>query len=125
MPRQRTDPGARRWLSTAAALFLLASAAGAAAAQEAASGAPAGPPYRVGGGITRPEAAGHRLAISRAYGRAGYGVQTVSYFEGHGTGTALGDATELEALSTARRDSRRKSAAEKRISVSLHQRITR
>jgi enediyne polyketide synthase len=56
------------------------------------------------GGITRPEAAGHRLAISRAYGRAGYGVQTVSYFEGHGTGTALGDATELEALSTARRD---------------------
>ena len=41
---------------------------------------------------------------SRAYGRAGYGVETVSYFEGHGTGTALGDATEIEALSTARRD---------------------
>ncbi|MFE0025270.1 SDR family NAD(P)-dependent oxidoreductase [Amycolatopsis sp. NPDC059021] len=56
------------------------------------------------GGITRPEAAGHRLAISRAYERAGYGVETVSYFEGHGTGTALGDATEIEALSTARRD---------------------
>ncbi|GAA4549725.1 type I polyketide synthase [Amycolatopsis samaneae] len=56
------------------------------------------------GGITRPEAAGHRLAISRAYRRAGYGVETVSYFEGHGTGTALGDATEIEALSTARRD---------------------
>ena len=56
------------------------------------------------GGITRPEAAGHRLALSRAYGRAGYGVETVSYFEGHGTGTALGDATEIEALSTARRD---------------------
>jgi enediyne polyketide synthase len=54
------------------------------------------------GGITRPEAVGHRLAIERAYGRAGYGVETVSYFEGHGTGTALGDATEIEALSTAR-----------------------
>ncbi|MEQ0565883.1 type I polyketide synthase [Amycolatopsis sp. NEAU-NG30] len=56
------------------------------------------------GGITRPEAAGHRLALKRAYDRAGYGVETVSYFEGHGTGTALGDATEIEALSTARRD---------------------
>ncbi|MDQ2586818.1 SDR family NAD(P)-dependent oxidoreductase [Saccharothrix yanglingensis] len=57
------------------------------------------------GGITRPEVAGHRLAISRAYGRAGYGVETVAYFEGHGTGTALGDATELEAIGSARRES--------------------
>ncbi|MFC4857051.1 type I polyketide synthase [Actinophytocola glycyrrhizae] len=57
------------------------------------------------GGITRPEAAGHRLAISRAYGRAGYGPETVAYFEGHGTGTALGDATELEAIGSARRNS--------------------
>jgi enediyne polyketide synthase len=56
------------------------------------------------GGITRPEAAGHRLAISRAYTRAGYGVETVGYFEGHGTGTALGDATELEAIGSARRN---------------------
>ncbi|WP_093149738.1 type I polyketide synthase [Saccharopolyspora antimicrobica] len=56
------------------------------------------------GGITRPEAGGHRLALERAYHRAGYGVETVSYFEGHGTGTALGDATEIEALSSARRD---------------------
>ncbi|MGW3075587.1 type I polyketide synthase [Kitasatospora sp. NPDC001132] len=55
------------------------------------------------GGITRPEASGHRLALTRAYHRAGYGVETVSYFEGHGTGTALGDATEIEALSSARR----------------------
>lgn len=54
------------------------------------------------GGITRPEAAGHRLALTRAYQRAGYGVETVSYFEGHGTGTALGDATEIEALGSAR-----------------------
>ncbi len=56
------------------------------------------------GGITRPEAEGHRLALRRAYARSGYGLETVSYFEGHGTGTALGDETEITALSTARRD---------------------
>ncbi|MEU4805561.1 type I polyketide synthase [Actinosynnema sp. NPDC023587] len=56
------------------------------------------------GGITRPEASGHRLAIARAHRRAGYGVESVSYFEGHGTGTALGDATEIDALSSARRE---------------------
>nr|AFV52145.1 polyketide synthase [Streptoalloteichus sp. ATCC 53650] len=55
------------------------------------------------GGITRPEAGGHRLAMARAYALAGYGVESVSYFEGHGTGTAVGDATEIEALSSARR----------------------
>ncbi|MEU2249394.1 SDR family NAD(P)-dependent oxidoreductase [Streptomyces sp. NPDC019224] len=55
------------------------------------------------GGITRPEAAGHRLAISRAYRTAGFGMETVGYLEGHGTGTAVGDATELEAFTGARR----------------------
>jgi enediyne polyketide synthase len=55
------------------------------------------------GGITRPEASGHQLAIERAYARAGFGPETVGYFEGHGTGTAVGDATELRALSMARR----------------------
>ncbi|GAA2753538.1 type I polyketide synthase [Kitasatospora cinereorecta] len=55
------------------------------------------------GGITRPEASGHRLALQRAYARAGFGIETVSYFEGHGTGTAVGDATELRAFSEARR----------------------
>lgn len=54
------------------------------------------------GGITRPEEGGHRLALERAYSRAGYGIETVGYFEGHGTGTALGDATELAAISGAR-----------------------
>jgi enediyne polyketide synthase len=52
------------------------------------------------GGISRPEAAGQRLALARAYRRAGFGPETVGYFEGHGTGTAVGDAAELEALST-------------------------
>ncbi|HST49792.1 SDR family NAD(P)-dependent oxidoreductase [Jatrophihabitans sp.] len=55
------------------------------------------------GGITRPEAAGHQLAIERAYRNAGFGFETVNYLEGHGTGTAVGDATELRAFSAARR----------------------
>ena len=53
------------------------------------------------GGITRPDAAGQLLAVRRAYRRAGFGIDTVSYLEGHGTGTAVGDATELAMLSRA------------------------
>ena len=56
------------------------------------------------GGITRPEVAGQVLALKRAYRRAGFGIDTVAYFEGHGTGTTVGDATELKAISRARRD---------------------
>lgn len=55
------------------------------------------------GGITRPEAPGHVAAIERACARAGWSPGDVAYFEGHGTGTELGDATEIEALSAARR----------------------
>ncbi|HUR19938.1 MAG TPA: beta-ketoacyl synthase N-terminal-like domain-containing protein, partial [Vicinamibacterales bacterium] len=58
------------------------------------------------GGITRPEVDGQLQAIRRAYRRAGYGIDTVEYFEGHGTGTNVGDATELKVISTARRESR-------------------
>ncbi|MTE22490.1 SDR family NAD(P)-dependent oxidoreductase [Streptomyces sp. TRM43335] len=54
------------------------------------------------GGITRPEVDGYRLALRRAYERAGFGIDTVSLFEGHGTGTAVGDRTELSALTGAR-----------------------
>ncbi|MEU7821733.1 type I polyketide synthase [Catellatospora sp. NPDC049133] len=54
------------------------------------------------GGITRPEVSGYQLALRRAYERAGFGIDTVNLFEGHGTGTAVGDATELKALSLAR-----------------------
>lgn len=57
------------------------------------------------GGLTRPEADGQRLAIERAYARAGFGIERVALFEGHGTGTAVGDATELATLSRARRES--------------------
>jgi enediyne polyketide synthase len=56
------------------------------------------------GGITRPEREGQLLAVRRAYQRAGFGIETVAYFEGHGTGTAVGDATELRTLSQARRE---------------------
>ena len=53
------------------------------------------------GGLTRPEVDGQRLALRRAYHRAGFGIETIAYFEGHGTGTSVGDATELQALSLA------------------------
>ncbi len=55
------------------------------------------------GGMTRPEVHGQTLALQRAYRRAGFGIESVALFEGHGTGTAVGDATELETLATARR----------------------
>jgi enediyne polyketide synthase len=58
------------------------------------------------GGITRPESDGQLEALRRAYRRAGFGVETVSYCEGHGTGTAIGDSTELDVLSRSRRESK-------------------
>ncbi len=59
------------------------------------------------GGITRPEVNGQLLMLNRAYRRAGFGIETVTYFEGHGTGTEVGDTTELRALSRARREAGR------------------
>jgi enediyne polyketide synthase len=56
------------------------------------------------GGITRPEAAGHKLALSHAYRLAGFDIGTVGYLEGHGTGTAVGDATELQVFAEARKE---------------------
>ena len=58
------------------------------------------------GGMTRPESDGQIEALRRAYRRAGFGIETVSYCEGHGTGTAVGDATEIEVLSRARRETK-------------------
>lgn len=55
------------------------------------------------GGLTRPEVEGQRLALQRAYRRAGFGIETVGYFEGHGTGTSVGDTTELRTLNQIRR----------------------
>lgn len=56
------------------------------------------------GGMTRPEVDGQLLAVRRAYKRAGFGPESVGYFEGHGTGTLVGDATELQVLSRARQE---------------------
>ena len=56
------------------------------------------------GGITRPEVRGQLLALHRAYRRAGFGIETVPHFEGHGTGTGIGDSTELRTLSEALRE---------------------
>ena len=50
------------------------------------------------GGLTRPELDGQLLALRRAYRQAGFGPETVALFEGHGTGTAVGDQVEIEAL---------------------------
>ncbi len=59
-----------------------------------------------GGHIMRPEARGQTLALARAYARAGYGADSVALFEGHGTGTPVGDEVELTTLSAARRGAR-------------------
>ncbi|YCK39903.1 type I polyketide synthase [Actinomadura sp. ATCC 39365] len=50
------------------------------------------------GGLTRPEQRGQALALDRAYRMAGFSPATVDLFEGHGTGTQVGDAVELDAL---------------------------
>ncbi|MBW2274105.1 MAG: SDR family oxidoreductase [Deltaproteobacteria bacterium] len=60
------------------------------------------------GGISRPEEAGQALALERAYARAGFGPESVGYFEGHGTGTVVGDTTELRALTRVIEEGRRK-----------------
>lgn len=53
------------------------------------------------GGLTRPNAEQQYLAIKRCYEKAGYGINTVKYIEGHGTGTAVGDTVELHAIAKA------------------------
>ncbi|HKT00048.1 MAG TPA: polyketide synthase, partial [Rugosimonospora sp.] len=50
------------------------------------------------GGLTRPELAGQRLALRRAYDRAGVAPEQVGLVEAHGTGTEVGDLAELGAL---------------------------
>jgi len=52
------------------------------------------------GGITTPSRSGQAMAIRRAYSGAGFSPQMLDFVEGHGTGTPVGDKTELEALSS-------------------------
>ena len=48
------------------------------------------------GGITAPSVTGQSLALDRAYEDAGYSFAEVELIEGHGTGTPVGDRTELQ-----------------------------
>ncbi|WP_424969197.1 beta-ketoacyl synthase N-terminal-like domain-containing protein [Dinoroseobacter sp. S76] len=49
-------------------------------------------------GILAPRIEGETLALERAYEDGGIAPETVGLIEAHGTATALGDATEVEAL---------------------------
>jgi acyl transferase domain-containing protein/NAD(P)H-dependent flavin oxidoreductase YrpB (nitropropane dioxygenase family)/NAD(P)-dependent dehydrogenase (short-subunit alcohol dehydrogenase family) len=49
-------------------------------------------------GLTAPRAIGQMRALDRAYKKAGVDPKTVGLLEAHGTGTAVGDRTEAEAL---------------------------
>ena len=51
--------------------------------------------------LTAPHAPGQVLALQRAYEDAGFDFDSVSLIEAHGTGTAVGDASEIMSLSTA------------------------
>jgi enediyne polyketide synthase len=53
------------------------------------------------GGMTAPKAETQALAIRRAYGNAGYGLNEVDFIEGHGTGTIAGDTAELQGIAIA------------------------
>ena len=52
-----------------------------------------------GRSMTAPRLEGQILALQRAYLRAGVRPSTVGLMEAHGTGTTLGDASELAAVS--------------------------
>ncbi|THB80463.1 MAG: SDR family NAD(P)-dependent oxidoreductase [Desulfobacteraceae bacterium] len=56
-----------------------------------------------GTGLTAPSAKGQARAIEKAYTMAPYSARDLVFIEGHGTGTAVGDRTELEAISLAMR----------------------
>ncbi|WP_432817446.1 SDR family NAD(P)-dependent oxidoreductase [Sulfitobacter sp. JB4-11] len=50
--------------------------------------------------LTAPRPEGQQTALRRAYARAGISPATVGLIEAHGTGTVVGDRTEIESLST-------------------------
>ena len=49
-------------------------------------------------GVMAPRVEGEELALRRAYQEAGVSPASVGLIEAHGTGTPLGDATEIQAL---------------------------
>ncbi|HEX6824024.1 MAG TPA: SDR family NAD(P)-dependent oxidoreductase [Candidatus Sulfotelmatobacter sp.] len=58
-----------------------------------------------GKGITAPNPVGQRFAIERAWQIAGLSPGTVSYIEGHGTSTRVGDVVELQSMADVLRES--------------------
>ena len=58
-----------------------------------------------GASMTVPTSIGQLRAMRRAYAKAGFCPSTVSLYEAHGTGTALGDRVELESLAFLLRES--------------------
>ena len=52
------------------------------------------------GGMTRPEVIGQRMALQRAYAKAGIPIDSVTLFEGHGTGTPVGDPIEVAGVTS-------------------------
>ena len=52
-------------------------------------------------GLTAPKSSGQVRAVARAHQAAGTSVGALSLYEAHGTGTEVGDRTELETLATA------------------------
>jgi acyl transferase domain-containing protein/NAD(P)H-dependent flavin oxidoreductase YrpB (nitropropane dioxygenase family)/NAD(P)-dependent dehydrogenase (short-subunit alcohol dehydrogenase family)/acyl carrier protein len=51
-------------------------------------------------GLTAPRPAGQIRALERAYLKAGFSPATVGLIEAHGTGTIVGDQSEVESLTT-------------------------
>ena len=49
-------------------------------------------------GVMAPRVEGEELALRRAYERSGVDPHTIGLLEAHGTGTPLGDVTEVQAL---------------------------
>ncbi len=58
-----------------------------------------------GTGIIAPSAKGQSRALCRAYAKAPYEMNEITFIEGHGTGTTVGDRTELEGIILALGDS--------------------
>ena len=58
-----------------------------------------------GKGITAPNPVGQKLAIERAWHNAGLPPSTVTYVEGHGTSTRVGDVVEVQSVVDVLRDS--------------------
>jgi len=49
-------------------------------------------------GLTAPRSSGQLKAFERAYHKAGVGPRTIGLYEAHGTGTRLGDKTEVRSI---------------------------